>query len=80
MHDLAPGWPTAQKYAAHLQRMSIPLSILFCPTRRTAVAYPWNQWEQRRQGAGGQRRHADELGRTDYAIHGGIYRNPGYPA
>jgi len=42
MHDLGAGMPTAQKYAAHLQRMSTPLTVLYCPTRRPAIAYPWS--------------------------------------
>jgi prepilin-type N-terminal cleavage/methylation domain-containing protein len=41
MHDLGLGRATAEKNAAHLQRMSVPLASLYCPTRRPVRAYPW---------------------------------------
>ena len=41
LHDLGAGLPTAQKYAANLQRMSTPLGILYCPSRRKVTVYPW---------------------------------------
>jgi prepilin-type processing-associated H-X9-DG protein len=41
LHDLGRGLPPAQKNAANLQRMSVPLAGLYCPTRRPASAYPW---------------------------------------
>ena len=37
----ARGCRPAQKYAAHIQRMSTPLTVFYCPTRRPAIAYPW---------------------------------------
>ena len=27
---------------AHVQRTVVPLSMLYCPTRRPAIAYPWS--------------------------------------
>jgi prepilin-type processing-associated H-X9-DG protein len=42
LHDMGAGLPTAQKYAAHLQRAAAPLGVLYCPTRRKTMAYPWN--------------------------------------
>ena len=55
MHDPGPGLPTretgmpddrqisiAYKDDANLRRMTIPLALLYCPTRRRANAYPWN--------------------------------------
>ncbi len=41
LHDLGAGLPTAQKNAANLQRICTPLPLLYCPTRRRAMAYPW---------------------------------------
>ena len=59
LHDMGLGLPTAQKYAAHLQRMSVPLTLLYCPTRRKADRLPVDD----RSGAwaaGHQRRPADD--------------------
>jgi prepilin-type N-terminal cleavage/methylation domain-containing protein/prepilin-type processing-associated H-X9-DG protein len=42
LHDMGAGLPAAQKYAAHLQRTATPLGMLYCPSRRKVVAYPWN--------------------------------------
>jgi prepilin-type N-terminal cleavage/methylation domain-containing protein/prepilin-type processing-associated H-X9-DG protein len=44
MHDLGAGssWNSPQKMAANLQRISTPLTVLNCPTRRPAIAFPWN--------------------------------------
>jgi type II secretory pathway pseudopilin PulG len=73
LHDMGAGLPTAQKNAAHLQRMSVPLSVLYCPTRRAAIAYPWNVaggWA----GAGAPVVNAGMptvVGRSDYAANGG---------
>ena len=65
------------KYTAHTQRMSRrPLSVLYCPTRRKAIAYPliWSNgtgWLGLRNADtspdGSQHR------RTDYAANGGDY-------
>jgi hypothetical protein len=71
MHDMGAGLPQTQKYAANLQRMSIPLSVLYCPTRRQAIAYPWDPGS----GAGGapviNAGMPTVVGRTDYAANGG---------
>jgi prepilin-type N-terminal cleavage/methylation domain-containing protein/prepilin-type processing-associated H-X9-DG protein len=69
LHDLGAGLPTTRKYAAHLQRMSTPLPLLICPTRRKAVLYPWT--------AGGAYTVVNAaapiqmVARTDYVGNGG---------
>jgi prepilin-type N-terminal cleavage/methylation domain-containing protein/prepilin-type processing-associated H-X9-DG protein len=82
LHDmglgLAPG-SGGPKYLAHLQRMSVPLATLYCPSRRPAIAYQWNQLS----AAGGQQvvnaGMPTAVGRTDYAINGGdVYTDPQY--
>ncbi len=68
LHDMGAGLPQAQKYAAHTQRMSVPLSVLYCPTRRRAIAYPWAVLRSPV--------NADlptTVGRNDYAANGGDY-------
>ena len=70
LHDLGLGLPTAQKNAAHLRRMTVPLSILHCPSRRNAVVYPWTS-----SSAGGlpvvNAGMPTAVGRNDYAINAG---------
>jgi prepilin-type N-terminal cleavage/methylation domain-containing protein/prepilin-type processing-associated H-X9-DG protein len=78
LHDLGIGLATVPKYAAHLRRMSVPLSFLNCPTRRKAIAYPWNQ----SSGAGGvpvvNAGMPTMATRTDYVANGGTsYTSPG---
>ncbi len=72
LHGMGAGLPQAQKYAAHLQRVSVPLGVLYCPTRRRAIAYPWDPtsgWGGARiVNAGGT---SSVLGRSDYAANGG---------
>jgi prepilin-type N-terminal cleavage/methylation domain-containing protein/prepilin-type processing-associated H-X9-DG protein len=84
LHDLglglAGGSIGSPKYLAHLQRMSVPLATTYCPTRRRAIAYPWNQ----SSGAGGapvvNAGMPTMVGRTDYATNAGdVYINAGYP-
>ena len=44
LHDLDMGLDastTPTKNAAHLQQTVVPLNVLYCPTRRPAIAYPW---------------------------------------
>ena len=41
VHDMGSGLPEAEKKAAHIQMMSVPLSVLYCPTRRAAKTYPY---------------------------------------
>ena len=68
MHDLGAGLPTAQKNVANYRRMSTPLGISYCPTRRRPLAYPWT---------GGRRDSRSSMparwgrGRSDYAANGG---------
>ena len=80
LHDLGAGLPTAQKYAAHLQRMSTPLGILYCPSRRKAMAYPWATGGS--YPAGGQTNCGATptvVGRNDYACNVGTnYTFEGY--
>ena len=41
MHDLGAGLPTAAKNLANYQRLTTPLSLLNCPTRRPVTTFPW---------------------------------------
>ena len=34
-------WNEAAKKAAHLLQTVVPLNVLYCPTRRPAIVYPW---------------------------------------
>ena len=38
---MGAGLPLDEKNAANLLRVSIPLSVLYCPTRRNVATYPW---------------------------------------
>ncbi len=75
LHDLGMGLPAAQKGAANLQRMSVPLSVFYCPTRRPAVVYPWLAVY------GGVPHPVANQGmptvacRSDYAVNGGDQSN-----
>jgi prepilin-type N-terminal cleavage/methylation domain-containing protein/prepilin-type processing-associated H-X9-DG protein len=77
LHDLGTGLPAAQKMAAHLQRVSTPLTGLYCPTRRRPLAYPWTTGAN-----GGPILNAGlpiAVGRSDYAVNGGdVYSDPNY--
>ena len=47
LHDLGaempdPNTPSSPKGLANSVRMSVPIAALNCPTRRRAIAYPWN--------------------------------------
>jgi prepilin-type N-terminal cleavage/methylation domain-containing protein/prepilin-type processing-associated H-X9-DG protein len=82
MHDMGAGMATSAKYAAHLQRMAIPLGMLYCPTRRKPIAYPWNTTNgnaannQPIVNAG----MPTIVGRTDYGTNGGhLYTSCGVP-
>lgn len=74
----APGWPvplSKQTNLLEVQKAALP--ILYCPSRRAAVAVPW----------GGQLRLnwdlppiTDPIGRNDYAANlGSNQANPGWP-
>jgi prepilin-type N-terminal cleavage/methylation domain-containing protein len=69
LHDMGAGLATAQKNAANYLRMSTPLGIFYCPTRRRPLAYPWTG------GAGGapilNAGQMVAVGRSDYASNGG---------
>jgi prepilin-type N-terminal cleavage/methylation domain-containing protein len=41
MHDMGLGLVQADKYAAHSQRITMPLGTLICPTRRKVTVFPW---------------------------------------
>jgi prepilin-type N-terminal cleavage/methylation domain-containing protein/prepilin-type processing-associated H-X9-DG protein len=46
LHDMGAGlggWNSTARMAANLQRLTTPLAVLYCPTRRKALAYPWVQ-------------------------------------
>ncbi|MCD4728662.1 MAG: DUF1559 domain-containing protein [Pirellulales bacterium] len=77
LHQMGAGLPQAQKYAAHTQRMSVPLSVLYCPTRRGAIAYPWvHTWLTNNASA-----IPATVGRNDYAANGGDqHTHSDYPA
>ncbi|MBN1395255.1 MAG: DUF1559 domain-containing protein [Pirellulales bacterium] len=42
LYDMGAGLPAADKNEAHLQRMAMPLSVLYCPTRRGVLIFPWD--------------------------------------
>ena len=69
LHDLGMGLTGTAKNAAHAQRTSVPLSVLYCPTRRSALAYPW------KSGSWGLANATmpTVVGRSDYAANGGDY-------
>ncbi|MBN1394909.1 MAG: DUF1559 domain-containing protein [Pirellulales bacterium] len=67
VRDMGAGLPQSQKFTAHMQRISVPLSVFYCPTRRRAIAYPYVVPKPA---------NADlptVSGRNDYAINGGDY-------
>ncbi len=73
MHDMGMGLaggtgntPGSPKDVAHLQRLSTALGVLYCPTRRRAVAYPWPS-PVVMVNAG----NPTAVGRSDYAANGG---------
>jgi prepilin-type N-terminal cleavage/methylation domain-containing protein/prepilin-type processing-associated H-X9-DG protein len=76
MHDIGAGMQTTQKNAANLQRMSLSLASLYCPSRRQAIAYPLTAG-----GAAGasiiNAGRPATVGRCDYAANGGdVYTSP----
>ena len=87
LHDMGAGLPDPQKFAAHTERFKVPLSLLYCPSRRRAVAYPCG-WS----GAAGSysaptnANSPGVVGRSDYAANGGdnytsagVWTIPGNP-
>ena len=78
LHDLGTGLPQAQKYVLHAQRASTPLTVLYCPTRRPAISYPWNGWSSGHIIVNSA--EVQSVGRSDYAANGGDYITTcGYP-
>jgi prepilin-type N-terminal cleavage/methylation domain-containing protein/prepilin-type processing-associated H-X9-DG protein len=68
LHDMGAGLQTTAKNSAHFQRMSVPLGLLLCPTRRqVTVAYPWPSYN----GSGVNFLKPTVVSRTDYASNGG---------
>ena len=78
LHDMGLGldpWNSPAKEAANLQRLSVPLVVFYCPTRRKPAVYPWNR---ALGNAAGQSPIANAgmptaVARSDYAINGGDY-------
>ena len=69
-HDLGLGLPTTLKIAAHLRRMSVPVSAPSLSQPADAVVYPWTS-----SSAGGvpvvNAGMPTAVGRNDYAINAG---------
>jgi prepilin-type N-terminal cleavage/methylation domain-containing protein/prepilin-type processing-associated H-X9-DG protein len=77
VHDMGVGLGARQKPPVHKQRLVAPLGLLYCPTRRRSIAYPWFY-------SGEKLANADTpttAGRNDYTINGGdVYVTTGSPA
>ncbi len=76
-HDLGTGppWNDPQKEAANMHRLATPLGVLYCPTRRSPLAYPWPQ-----SFAVANAGLPTAVGRSDYAVNGGdTFTAPGSP-
>jgi prepilin-type processing-associated H-X9-DG protein len=72
LYDMGAGLPTAEKNAQNLLRMTTPLSVLICPTRRQVVLYPWDNVTIAARSvvnAGSP----PAVVRNDYAANGGSY-------
>ncbi len=68
LHDMGAGpvWNSPSKMSANLQRASLPLPTLYCPTRRRPIAYPWSvSWQLVNAG------RPTVVGRSDYTANGG---------
>ncbi len=78
LHDMGAGLSASEKRVAHSRRMTVPLSVLYCPTRRKPLAYPWDpNW---RSWSPGNWNIPSIAVRTDYAANGGFgYTSPSYP-
>ena len=84
LHDLGSGgaaWNSPAKMAASLQRISTPLPMLYCPTRRRAIAYPFTGAEMAKFY---NTITPSVVGRSDYAANSGDYwtepESGGWPA
>jgi prepilin-type N-terminal cleavage/methylation domain-containing protein/prepilin-type processing-associated H-X9-DG protein len=77
LHDMGAGLAIAKKNAAHMRRLVTPLSTLYCPTRRRALAYTWAQYYCVANAAWSV---APTAARNDYAVNGGdTFTAPGSP-
>jgi prepilin-type processing-associated H-X9-DG protein len=84
LHDMGLGLPDSNtpsslKGQANMQRMSTPISVVYCPTRRQPLAYPWYE------GATGfepvNAAPPRVTCKSDYAANGGDYcTGPASPA
>ncbi len=78
LHDMGAGLPTPNtigtpKCNANLQRASVPLGVLSCPTRRAAALYPWVTAANAGDPGVGQFNAGmpTVVARSDYAANGG---------
>jgi prepilin-type N-terminal cleavage/methylation domain-containing protein len=78
LHDLGIGngaWDSTARLTAHTQRMSIPLGVFYCPTRRPAIVYPRTDANFANALPG-----QPPAGHSDYASNGGdCYTDPDSP-
>jgi prepilin-type N-terminal cleavage/methylation domain-containing protein len=76
LHDMGAGMATADKNAAHLQRITIPLTMLYCPTRRSAILYPWTSGATGGVGLFNATTPANgsQVARNDYAACYGLWQ------
>ena len=77
MHDMGAGLPAAQKGVANFQRYGIPLSGFYCPTRRSALAYPYDGAVWIHSFVNCSPSMLVAMGRQDYSINGGDYFTSG---
>jgi prepilin-type processing-associated H-X9-DG protein len=75
LHDMGAGLTGTEKKDAHGRRLATALDVLYCPTRRAAILYPYTT------GLGTVNATSmPAVGRTDYAGNGGdYYTTPGWP-
>jgi len=70
LHDLGAGMSLEEKHAAHLRRMSTPLSVLYCPTRRATMTYSWIDFVATGgEGIFNAAGSPNAVGRSDYAAN-----------
>jgi prepilin-type N-terminal cleavage/methylation domain-containing protein/prepilin-type processing-associated H-X9-DG protein len=72
LFQMGSGQPTAQKLAASGQRISTPLAMCQCPSRRATMAYPTQDWLNTQYGATTQATYA----RSDYCANAGDQVQP----
>jgi prepilin-type N-terminal cleavage/methylation domain-containing protein/prepilin-type processing-associated H-X9-DG protein len=72
LHDMGMGLSSTEKYAANAQRLTVPVNAFYCPTRRSALAYPVSE------GMVNVAPKPEVAGRSDYCANGGdVYTSPG---